>query len=261
MRALDIASTGMAAQQTRVETISNNLANMSTTAYNPRRAEFADLHYQQVRQPGAVNAANGAVLPTGVQLGLGVRTAAVSMDITQGALRQTGGDLDIAIEGDGYLEIELPSGVAAYTRDGALKRTGDGLIVTSEGYSLIPEITIPEDARSISIAADGEVSAMFNDQVNAQSLGRLTLVSFVNDKGLEAIGGNLFRETAASGAPNPGDAGTDGRGSFRQGFLEESGVDPVREITELIQAQRGYEMNAKVITAADQMLSATVQIR
>jgi len=261
MRALEIASTGMAAQQTRVETISNNLANMSTTAYKPRRTEFADLHYQQVRQPGAVNAANGAVLPTGVQQGLGVRTAAISMDVSQGALRQTGGDLDIAIEGDGYLEIELPSGVSAYTRDGALKRTGDGLIVTSEGYSLIPEITIPEDARSISINADGEVSATFNDQVDAQSLGRLTLVNFVNDKGLEAIGGNLFRETAASGAPNVGDAGTDGRGSFRQGFLEESSVDPVREISELIQAQRGYEMNAKVITAADQMLGATVQIR
>ena len=196
MRALEIASTGMAAQQTRVETISNNLANMSTTAYNPRRAEFADLHYQQVRQPGAVNASNGAVLPTGVQLGLGVRAVAVSMDVAQGALRQTGGELDIAIEGDGYLEIELPSGISAYTRDGSLKRTGDGLIVTSEGYSLIPEITIPEDARSISINAEGEVSAQFDDQVNPQSLGRLSLVSFVNDKGLEAIGGNLFRETA-----------------------------------------------------------------
>lgn len=261
MRALDIASTGMTAQQTRVETISNNLANMSTTAYNARRAEFADLHYQQVRQPGAVNASNGAVLPTGVQQGLGVRTAAISMEVSQGALRQTGGELDIAIEGAGYLEIELPSGVSAYTRDGALKRTGDGLIVTSEGYSLIPEITIPEDARSITINAEGEVTAMFNDQVAAQNLGRLTLVSFVNDKGLEAIGGNLFRETAASGAPNIGDAGTDGRGTFRQGFLEESSVDPVREISELIEAQRGYEMNAKVITAADQMLGATVQIR
>ena len=169
MRALDIASTGMSAQQTRVETISNNLANMSTTAYNARRAEFADLHYQQVRQPGAVSASNGAVLPTGVQLGLGVRAAAISMDVSQGALRQTGGDLDIAIEGDGYLEIELPSGASAYTRDGALKRTGDGLIVTSEGYPLIPEITIPEDARSIAITAQGEVTALFNDQINAQT--------------------------------------------------------------------------------------------
>ena len=261
MRALDIAATGMQAQQTRVETISNNLANMSTTAYNPRRAEFADLHYQQVRQPGSINAANGAVLPTGVQLGLGVRTAAVSMDPTQGAVRQTGGELDVAIEGAGYLEIELPNGAPAYTRDGALKRTGDGLLVTSEGYAVTPAITIPEDARTVTISADGEVTATFLDQPTGQNLGRLTLATFVNQKGLEAIGGNLYVETAASGQPNIGDPGVDGRGSFRQGFLEESGVDAVREITELIQAQRGYEMNAKVISAVDQMLGATVQIR
>lgn len=261
MRALDIAATGMAAQQMRVETISNNLANMSTTAYNPRRAEFADLHYQQVRQPGAVNASNGALLPTGVQLGLGVRAAAVSMDVTQGALQQTGGELDVAIEGAGYLEIELPSGISAYTRDGGLKRTGEGRIVTSEGYALIPDITIPEDARSITINADGEVLASFNDQIQDETLGRLTLATFVNDKGLEAIGGNLFVETSASGPPNVGDPGVDGRGAFRQGFLEDSAVDAVREITDLIEAQRGYEMNAKVITAADQMLGATVQIR
>ncbi|MFV0475638.1 MAG: flagellar basal-body rod protein FlgG, partial [Pikeienuella sp.] len=257
MRALDIAATGMDAQQTRVETISNNLANMSTTAYNPRRAEFADLHYQQVRQPGAVNAADGSVLPTGVQLGLGVRTAAVSMDIERGSLRQTGGDLDVAIEGAGYLEIRLPSGISAYTRDGGLKRTGDGLIVTTEGYPVVPEITIPEDARKITINGDGEVVASFNDQTQTEVLGRFTLAGFVNEKGLEAIGGNLFRETAASGAPDIGDAGSNGRGRFRQGFLEESGVDAVREITDLIEAQRGYEMNAKVITAADQMLGAT----
>ena len=261
MRALDIAATGMEAQQLRVETISNNLANMSTTAYNPRRAEFSDLHYQQVRQPGAVNAANGTVLPTGVQLGLGVHAAAVSMEVSQGSLRQTGGELDVAIEGAGFLEVELPNGGAAYTRDGGLKRTGEGLIVTSEGYPVIPEITIPEDARAITINADGEVIASFDDQVQTEVLGRLTLASFVNDKGLEALGGNLFKETAASGPANIGDPGTDGRGAFRQGFLEESGVDAVREITELIEAQRGYEMNAKVITAADQMLGATVQIR
>ncbi|MEM8791503.1 MAG: flagellar basal-body rod protein FlgG [Pseudomonadota bacterium] len=261
MRALDIAATGMDAQQTRVEVISNNLANMNTTAYNPRRAEFADLHYQQVRQPGTINAADGTVLPTGVQIGLGVSTAAVAIEAEQGALRQTGGELDIAIEGSGYLEVTLPNGLAAYTRDGGLKRTGDGLIVTSEGYPVVPDITIPEDARSIEINADGDVIASFADQVETQVLGRFTLASFTNDKGLEAIGGNLFLETAASGAPNIGDAGLDGRGIFRNGFLEESAVDPVREITELIEAQRGYEMNAKVITAADQMLSATVQIR
>ncbi|MEM0922363.1 MAG: flagellar basal-body rod protein FlgG [Pseudomonadota bacterium] len=261
MRALDIAATGMEAQQMRVEVVSNNLANMNTTAYNARRAEFADLHYQQVRQPGTVNASDGSILPAGVQLGLGVRPASVAMDVEQGTVRLTGGELDIAIEGAGYLEITLPSGQAAYTRDGALKRTADGLIVTSEGYPVVPDITIPAEARQVAINADGEVSVIFDDQVNAQVLGQFTLASFVNEKGLEAIGDNLFLETAASGAPNIGDAGTDGRGTFRQSFLEESTVDPVREITELIEAQRGYEMNAKVITAADQMLGATVQIR
>lgn len=261
MRALDIAATGMDAQQTRVETISNNLANMSTTAYNPRRADFVDLHYQQVRSPGAVNAANGAVLPAGVQLGLGVRAAAVSMEPSEGSLRQTGGELDIAIEGAGYLEVELPSGASAWTRDGALKRTGEGLIVTSEGYPVVPEITIPEDASSITINADGDVVARFQGQADEEILGRMTLATFVNEKGLEALGGNLYAETAASGPPDIGDAGTAGRGAFRQGFLEESAVDAVREITELIQAQRAYEMNAKVITAADQMLAATTQIR
>ncbi|MEM1274935.1 MAG: flagellar basal-body rod protein FlgG [Pseudomonadota bacterium] len=261
MRALDIAATGMDAQQTRVEVISNNLANMNTTAYNPRRAEFADLHYQQVRQPGTINASDGTVLPTGVQIGLGVATVAVAMEVEQGALRQTGGELDVAIEGSGFLEVTLPNGLAAYTRDGGLKRTGDGLIVTSEGYPVVPDITIPDEVRSIEINADGDVIATFADQVATQVLGRFTLASFANDKGLEAIGGNLFVETAASGPPNIGDAGLDGRGFFRNGFLEESSVDPVREITELIEAQRGYEMNAKVITAADQMLGATVQIR
>lgn len=261
MRALDIAATGMDAQQTRVETISNNLANMSTTAYSPRRAEFADLHYQTVRAPGAVNAANGAVLPTGAQLGLGVRTVAVSVERLQGSVRQTGGELDLAIDGDGFIEVLLPSDISAYTRDGALKRTAEGLIVTSEGYPVQPNITIPEDAISVNITPDGEVFARFSDQVDEQSLGRITITTFVNHKGLDAIGGNLFRESAASGPPNIGDPGIDGRGFFRQGFLEESGVDAVREITELIEAQRAYEMNAKVISAADQMLGATVQIR
>ena len=183
------------------------------------------------------------------------------MDVSQGSLRQTGGDLDIAIDGAGYLEVSLPSGQSAYTRDGALKRNGEGLIVTSEGFPVVPEITIPAEARSISINAQGEVYAYFADQVDAQLLDRLSLASFSNQKGLEAIGGNMFLETAASGAPEIGEAGIDGRGTFRQGFLEDSAVDPVREITQLIEAQRGYEMNAKVITAADQMLGATTQIR
>ena len=261
MRILKIAATGMAAQQMRVETISNNLANMSTTGYNARRAEFADLHYQQLTRAGTINAADGTVLPTGVQLGLGVRPSAISVDLAQGPLSATGGDLDLAIEGLGYLEVTLPSGQSAFTRDGALKRSADGLIVNSEGHPVAPEVTIPEDARSISINAEGEVFAFFQDEAEAQSIGQFNLAGFSNAKGLEAIGSNLFIETEASGPPNVTTAGQDGLGTLRQGYLEDSSVDPVREITELIEAQRGYELNSKVITAADQMLAATTQVR
>ncbi|MDC0660143.1 flagellar basal-body rod protein FlgG [Leisingera sp. SS27] len=261
MRALKIAATGMSAQQLRVETISNNLANMNTTAYNARRAEFADLHYQQISRAGTVNASDGTVLPTGVQVGLGVRAAAVSVHLAQGALQQTNNDLDVAIDGKGYLEVTLPSGQNAYTRDGALKRTAEGLIVTSDGFAVSPEITIPDDATSISINAEGEVYGYFNETTEGQLLGQLSLASFTNPKGLEAIGSNLFTETEASGTSNLSTAGEDGLGTFRQGYLEASSVDAVREVTELIEAQRGYEMNAKVISAVDQMMGATTQVR
>ena len=261
MRALTIAATGMSAQQMRVETISNNLANMSTTGYNPRRAEFADLHYQQMARAGSVNASDGTVLPTGVQLGLGVRPAAVSVHLQQGSLSATQGDLDVAIDGQGYLEVTLPSGQTAYTRDGGLKRTGEGLIVTSEGFAVGPEITIPADARSISINSDGEVYAYFDEAAAGQLLGQFTLIGFTNSKGLEAIGSNMFLETEASGPALVSSPGQDGLGTLRQGYLEDSSVDAVREITELIEAQRGYEMNAKVISAVDQMMSATTQVR
>ena len=261
MRALKIAATGMSAQQMRVEVISNNLANMNTTGYNARRAEFADLHYQQMTRAGTINAADGTVLPTGVQLGLGVRPASVSVTLAQGSLGQTGGDLDLAIEGTGYLEVTLPSGNPGYTRDGALKRTADGLIVTSDGFPVVPDIVIPDDARSISINAQGEVYAYFSDRVEPEQLGQFTLAGFSNEKGLEAIGSNLFTETGASGPALVGAPGEDGMGTLRQGYLEDSSVDAVREVTELIEAQRGYELNAKVITAADQMMSATTQVR
>lgn len=261
MRALNIAATGMSAQQMRVEVISHNLANMNTTAYNARRAEFTDLHYQQAQRPGTINSMDGTVLPAGVQLGLGVRAAAVTMHVAQGTVAETGGSLDLAIEGQGYLEVTLPNGEAVYTRDGALHRNGDGLIVTSDGFTVVPDIVIPEDAREISINADGEVYAYFEDQVGGQLLGQFTLTTFVNEKGLEALGSNLYRQTEASGEPNVGEPGVDGRGTFRQGYLENSSVDAVREITQLIEAQRGYELNAKVITAADQMMAATTQIR
>jgi flagellar basal-body rod protein FlgG len=261
MRALRIAAAGMTAQQMRVEVISNNLANMNTTGYNARRAEFADLHYQQLTRPGTINASDGTTLPTGVQLGLGVRPTSVSVMLSQGSLAATGGDLDVAIEGQGYLEVTLPNGTPAYTRDGGLKRTGDGQIVTSDGYPVVPDITIPRDARSISINPEGEVYAYFADQVQPSLLGQITLAGFTNPKGLEAIGSNLFLETPASGPSAVSTPGEDGLGVLRQGYLEDSSVDPVKEVTDLIEAQRGYELNSKVITAADQMLGAMVQIR
>lgn len=261
MRALDIAATGMSAQSLRVEVISNNIANMSTTGYSARRADFADLHYQQMTRAGAINAADGTVVPAGVQVGLGVRPTAVTVTWEQGTVAATGGELDMAIEGRGYFEITLPSGDTAFTRDGAFQRTGDGLIVTADGFEVNPGITIPADARDIEINADGEVYAYFAGEVDPQLLGQFNLVGFSNDNGLEAIGSNLFLETAASGSPLGALPGTDGLGTLRSGYIEQSSVDAVREITELIEAQRGYELNAKVITAADQMLGATTQVR
>ncbi|MFT4012848.1 MAG: flagellar basal-body rod protein FlgG [Paracoccus sp. (in: a-proteobacteria)] len=261
MKALQIAASGMSAQQMRVEVISNNLANMSTTGYNPRRAEFADLQYQQATRPGTLTATTGAMVPAGVQLGLGVRPASVAVMLAQGSSMQTGSDLDVAIEGSGYLEVTMPSGISGYTRDGSLKRSAEGQIVTSEGYPVVPDITIPQEAKSISISPSGEVMAYFDDQVDPENLGQITLANFINPKGLEAIGSNLFLETTASGAAQVSAPGQDGLGTLRAGYLEESAVDPVREITELIKAQRGYELNSKVITAVDQMLGATVQVR
>ena len=261
MKALQIAASGMSAQQMKVDVVANNLANMTTTGYNARRAEFADLHYQQLARPGSISAQDGSMLPTGVQLGLGVRPSAVSVILQQGSLSQTNGDLDLAIEGRGYLEVTLPSGASGYTRDGGLKRSADGLIVTAQGYQVSPGITIPEDATSIAINANGEVYASFVNQLQPQLLGQFNLVGFTNERGLEAIGSNLYLESPASGAPTIGTPGVDSLGTLRQGYLEDSSVDAVREVSELIKAQRGYEMNAKVITAADQMLSATTQVR
>lgn len=261
MKALHIAATGMSAQQMKVDVVANNLANMSTTGYNPRRADFADLHYQQMARPGSVSAADGSMLPTGIQIGLGVRPAAVSVVLGQGSLDATGGDLDVAIDGNGYIEVQMPSGQIGYTRDGALKRSADGQIVNSDGYPVVPGITIPADARGLTITPTGEVWVDFIDRVDPELLGQLTLSTFTNEKGLEAIGSNLFLETPASGPALSAAPGQEGLGTLRQGYLESSSVDAVREVTELIKAQRGYELNAKVITAADQMLGATTQVR
>lgn len=261
MKSLQIAATGMAAQQTRVDVISNNIANMSTTAYRPRVAEFSDLVYQQYLTPGTITSQTGTVVPAGIQLGTGVKASTVSMEITQGTMRQTNGELDLGIDGKGFLEVVLPDGETAFTRDGKLNRSPDGEIVTMDGYALADGITLPEDARRISISRDGEVVAYFNNQVEGQTVGVISLATFVNEKGLEAVGDNLYRETEASGQANRQVAGSEGVGTLRQGFIEDSGVDVVKEISDLIEAQRGYELNSKVITASDEMLAATTRLR
>ncbi|MBB4659630.1 flagellar basal-body rod protein FlgG [Parvularcula dongshanensis] len=261
MDALRTAATGMAAQQTRVDVIANNISNMSTTAYAPRSAVFADLIYRQDVTPGALSSRTGTIVPAGVQLGLGVRTAAIAMDIGQGGLRASGGDLDLAIEGRGFFEVELPSGEQAFTRDGKFEVSADGQVVTSSGFPLADGITVPREARKLTITPDGEVMAEFTDGTPPQSIGVITLSSFVNERGLEALGSNLYRATEASGDPNPAPPGLDGNGFIRQGYLEESGVDVVSEIADLIEAQRGYELNSKVLTAADEMYAAATRIR
>jgi flagellar basal-body rod protein FlgG len=259
--ALRIAATGMDAQQTRVDTIANNIANMSTTGYAPRRAAFADLLYRQELTPGAISSRTGTMVPGGIQLGLGVRTAAVTADRVQGTLTNTGGDLDLAIEGRGYFDVELPSGEIAYTRDGRFGLGPDGLIVNTDGFPVSGGITVPEDAASVTISRDGEVYAQLPDGSPPQLLGTIQLTIFPNEKGLQALGGNLFRETEGSGAPGGGLAGLDGAGFMRQGYLEDSGVDVVSEIADLIEAQRGYELNSKVLSAADEMYAAATRIR
>lgn len=261
MNALKIAATGMSAQQMRVDVIANNIANMSTTAYQPRVAEFADLIYQQYQTPGSLTSQTGSVVPAGIQIGMGVRPTTVSMEIVQGALSQTGGDLDLAVNGRGFFEIIQPDGDSAFTRDGKFYRDADGLMVNSDGMALADQITIPNDSNRVTISPDGEVVAYFNNATQGQTVGNISLSVFANTKGLEALGGNLYRETEASGAPINGTAGSDGIGVMRQGYLEDSGVDVVEEISELIEAQRGYELNSKIITAADEMLAATTRIR
>lgn len=261
MKSLQIAATGMAAQQTRVDVISNNIANMSTAAYRPRVAEFSDLVYQQYLTPGTLTSQTGTLVPAGIQIGTGVRPSTVSIEIVQGAMRETGSELDLAIDGPGFLEVTLPSGETAYTRDGKLTRSAEGEVVTMDGHPLSDSIVIPADARRISVSRDGEVVAYFDNQPEGQAIGTITLARFVNEKGLQALGDNLFAETQASGAPAQLVPGTDGAGFLRQGFLEESGVNVVKEISDLIEAQRGYELNSKVITASDEMLAVTTRLR
>ena len=260
MRALSIAATGMLAQQTNVEVIANNLANMNTTGYKQQRAEFQDLLYQNVEQPGAQTSDSGTLLPSGIQLGAGVRTAAVYRIISQGSLTNTSNPYDLAINGMGYFRVTMPDGTDAYTRAGNFGLSPEGQIVTDKGYTVAPGIAVPATATGITISAQGQVQATIPGQTTPAAVGQLELTRFPNEGGLNAIGDNLFTETPSSGAPQSGVPGSVGYGTIQQGFLEGANVNAVEEMTSLITAQRAYEMNSKVITAADQMLQETSQL-
>ncbi|QHI96466.1 flagellar basal-body rod protein FlgG (plasmid) [Aristophania vespae] len=261
LRSLDIAATGMQAQTTNVETISHNMANMTTTGYKRRRAEFQDLIYQDLRRVGTMSSDTGYRVPAGAQIGLGVRTAAIYRINEQGSLSQTGNALDLAIEGRGYFRILLPSGEYAYTRDGTFSLSQDGSIVTADGYPLVPNIAVPNNAENITIDQSGQVQYTLAGQPDAQVAGQIQLTTFQNENGLAAMGQNLFTETTSSGDPINGNPQSVGFGSVRQGFVEESAVNAVTEITNLITAQRAYEMNSKTITASDQMLQTLTSLR
>ena len=261
MRSLSIASTGMLAQQLNVEVISNNIANMNTTGYKRQRAEFADLLYQNLKRVGSNSSDQGTIVPSGVQVGLGVRTASVYRIPEQGNLISTENSYDMAISGKGFFKVRLPTGEDAFTRAGAFQLSAQGQLVTSEGYTVSPGITIPATATQVTISQTGEVQAKIAGQVAPQVVGQLELASFANEAGLEAIGDNLLLETPASGNAQTGSPGTNGVGTIRQGFLETANVNPVSEITALITAQRAYEMNSKVITASEEMLGTISNLR
>ena len=255
MKALAIAATGMNAQQTNLEVIANNIANINTTGYKRARAEFSDLLYQVDRTQGVPNRANSSIVPEGVSIGLGVKTTAVRNVHTQGSLTSTGNSFDLAITGKGWFQIEAADGSTLYSRAGAFNTNADGQLVTVDGATVIPAITIPQDAVEVIVNKTGQVFARIDGQTDLQDLGQLTLANFANEAGLAPLGDNLFQETPASGAANIGIPGDPGYATIEQGYLEASNVDPVKEITELISAQRAYEMNSKVIQAADDMAS------
>ncbi len=261
MRSLDIAGTGMQAQQTNVEVISNNIANMTTTGFKRRRAEFQDLIYQNLRRVGSSSSDNGSVLPAGAQVGLGVKTAAIYRISEQGNLQQTSNSLDLAVQGNGYFQVLLPSGETAYTRDGTFGLSPAGEIVTADGYVVQPGITIPSNAANVTINPAGVVQVTVSGQTVPQTVGTLQLAIFPNEAGLDAQGDNLFVQSAASGNAVTGNPGLPGFGTVMQGFIETSNVNVVSEITSLITAQRAYEMNSRVITTSDQMLSTLTNLR
>ncbi|QEA12589.1 flagellar basal-body rod protein FlgG [Comamonas flocculans] len=259
MNSLWIAKTGMTAQQTNLDVISHNLANVSTTGFKRNNAVFEDLVYQNLRQVGA-QADEQNQLPTGLHLGLGVNVVATSRKFTQGSLQQSENNLDVAIDGKGFLEITMPDGTTAYTRDGSFKLDSQGRVVTSNGLPVAPGLMVPPDTKNISIAQDGSVSVTVAGNPQPQQIGQLTMSSFINPAGLEPVGQNLFRESAASGAPQQGQPGTNGLGILKQGFVENSNVNVVEELISMIQTQRAYDLNSKAVQTSDQMLARLSQL-
>jgi len=257
MRALHTAATGMMAQELNVQVISNNIANMRTTGYKRQRAEFQDLLYEHVNRVGTQTSDNGNILPAGIELGAGVKTAGTPRVMSQGNLLPTSKVYDVAIRGEGLFRIQMPDGTTSYTRDGSFELDAQGRLVTAQGYLIQPGITIPQNASSVTINQLGQVSVTLPGSNTSNTIGQIELTRFINKAGLMAVGDNLFRETPASGSPQDGTAGSEGFGTLLQGNLEQANVEAVTEISDLIAAQRAYEMNAKVITASDQMLSAT----
>lgn len=257
MRALHTAATGMMAQELNVQVISNNIANMRTTGYKRQRAEFQDLLYEHMSRVGSQTSDQGTVLPTGIEIGSGVKTVATPRVMSQGNLLPTQKDLDIAIRGEGFFKVQLPDGRTAYTRDGSLERDAQGRIVTAQGYVVQPNITIPQNSNGLTVNAQGQVQVTPAGTSTPTQIGQIELSIFVNKAGLQAIGDNLYLETPGSGTPQNGTPGSQGFGDLLQGNLEQANVEAVSEISDLIAAQRAYEMNAKVISAADQMLSST----
>ncbi|MEJ0010240.1 MAG: flagellar basal-body rod protein FlgG [Alphaproteobacteria bacterium] len=259
MRSLDIAATGLAAQQVNIDTISQNLANMTTTGFKSERPEFQDLLYQDVKRVGSNANDQGAIQPVGLEMGLGVKTDAITRDMSSGTMTNTNEPLDMAVQGRGYFQVELADGTLAYTRDGSFTLSPDGVIVTKDGLTVQPAITIPPDATSVNINTSGQVQVTIQGQIDPQQVGQLQMATFVNEGGLQPLGDNMYAETAASSSPTLNNPGIDGTGTILQGYLEASNVNPVTQITNLIVAQRAYEMNTKVLTASDQMMQSLNQ--
>ena len=260
IRSLYTAATGMKAQQLSIDTVSNNIANVNTAGYKKQRAEFADLMYQVMEYAGTSTSAT-TISPTGIEVGLGVRPTAIQKIFTQGNFKETSNQLDVAITGKGFFQIELPDGTVGYTRNGGFKLDADGTVVTADGYPLIPQITVPADTTQFTVGSDGTVSVMQAGQTQANIIAQIELADFINPAGLHALGDNNYINTTASGDPIVGIPGLNGLGQTRQGFLELSNVQLVEEMTDLITGQRAYEAGSKAITTSDEMLGTVNQLK